>query len=109
MPLPVPADRIGAEVVTALNGLGVGCAGIRPAGVSLEWRSQVVQEISQRQTQRPRDQPEVEDGDVAFAALDRADEGAMQLAPVSQLLLGQLQLLAAMADATAQLTQEVSL
>ena len=52
---------------------------------------------------------QVENGDVPFAPLHRADEGAVQSAVFSQLGLCPLQFLAPGADAEAQRLQEVLL
>jgi hypothetical protein len=51
--------------------------------------SLVGKEISERDAKRLGDEAQVQDGDVPLAALDGADEGAVQAAQFSQLSLGE--------------------
>jgi len=61
----------------------------------------------QPHSQLPCDQPQIQDRHVPLAPFHRADEGPVELAALGQLLLGQVLLQPPLADAVAQLPQEM--
>src|SRR5262249_19027778 len=64
------------------------------------------EQLGQRYAQDPRDQPQVEDGDVPLTALDRADERAVQVALLGELGLGVALRDSPLADVEAQVLEK---
>ena len=66
-------------------------------------------ELRQRHPQGPRNLAQVQDGDVALASFDRADEGPVQVAFRSQVSLGHLEFDPPLAAAKTQMLQKMAL
>jgi hypothetical protein len=62
--------------------------------------------LCQGNPQRSGDLPQIEDGDIPLAALDRADESAVQAAPLAQFFLGQLERRPPFANSIAKFSQK---
>ena len=69
---------------------------------------QIFQQISQTKPQYRCDHAKIENGDIAFAAFDGADERAVKLALVGQIFLCPAASLAQLTQAVTQITQEFS-
>jgi hypothetical protein len=67
-----------------------------------------VKQMRQSDAQQPRDQPQVENRKVTLAALDGADEGAVEGAFLGQLRLRPFVGKAALANAVAEFAEEIS-
>lgn len=71
------------------------------------FRSDSFEQLLYRHSQCLCNLPKVQDRDVSFAALDRADERTMQFAFLAELRLGQVELGSAIPDPVSGGTQEV--
>ena len=67
---------------------------------------QASQQLGHGNAQDPGDQPQVQDGEIPLAALNRADEGPVEIATLGQVGLGPLAGLTMAPNAMSQATKE---